>query len=89
MGFFRLYKAREYKPRYIYYDPKKDAKKEREMKRELSEVKSDFQISLHRGSFREQMPKLKRNRRKQLQASNIRVLIIIAILVVLMYFLLR
>ena len=30
MGFFNLYKPREYKYRYIYYDPKKEAQKERD-----------------------------------------------------------
>jgi len=32
MGLFSLYKPKEYKYRYIYYDPKKEALKEREKK---------------------------------------------------------
>lgn len=32
MGLFNLYKPKEYKYRYIYYDPKKEASKEREKK---------------------------------------------------------
>ena len=31
-GFFNLYKPREYKFRHIYYDPKKEAAKEREQR---------------------------------------------------------
>ena len=30
MGFFKLYKPKTYNYRYIYYDPKKEAQKERE-----------------------------------------------------------
>ena len=32
MNFFKLYKPKTYNYRYIYYDPKKEAQKEREEK---------------------------------------------------------
>lgn len=41
MGLFNLYKPKEYKYRYIYYDPKKEASKEREKKMEESKTNAD------------------------------------------------
>jgi hypothetical protein len=90
MGFFKLHQPREFKHRFIYYDPKKEAQKEREKQMAQSEEGSaGFKPSLHRGSFREQAEKSTHSRRRQSRSSNIRVLIIIALLLALMYFLLR
>ncbi len=89
MGFFKLHQPREFKHRFIYYDPKKEAQKEREKQMAEREGGTEFKPSLHRGSFREQAEKSKHSRRMQSRSSNIRVLIIIALLLALMYFLLR
>lgn len=90
MGFFKLHQPREFKHRFIYYDPKKEAQKEREKQMAQSEEgNAEFKTSIHRGSFREQAEKSKHSRRMQSRSSNIRVLIIIALLLALMYFLLR
>ena len=74
MGFFNLYKPKEYKYRYIYYDPKKEAKEERARQREKQEESDDNAEYrpkiIKRGSFREMADKNKNLRREQNQKSN-------------------
>jgi hypothetical protein len=90
MGFFKLYKPRTYDYRYIYYDPKKEAQKEREKR--LNGNQSDnneFKSNIRRGTFREQA-NMNRPTRKGINAqSNLRLIIIITILLALVYYLLR
>mgnify|MGYP004701644675 CR=1 FL=1 len=83
MGFFNLYKPREYKYRYIYYDPKKEEKRARE-KQESGEYKP----VLRRGVFREMANKNKNMRVEYIRKSNIRLVVILAIMLALIYFLL-
>lgn len=94
MGFFNLYKPKEYKYRYIYYDPKKEAQKEREMKqaaREKSEEDGVYRPTIiRRGIFREMADSNKKGyRAKQAMSSNFRVIIILAILLAIAYFLIK
>jgi hypothetical protein len=91
MSFFKLYKPREYGYRYIYYDPKKEAKKEREkrLKDTAENGESGFKSTLHRGSFRQQAEKNKNVRAHQSRQSNIRLIIILFILLALLYYFLR
>jgi cytochrome c-type biogenesis protein CcmH/NrfG len=90
MGFFKLHQPREFKHRFIYYDPKKEAQKEREKRLVEGNENNDaeFKTSIRRGSFREEAEKNKNSRRKQSRSSNIRVLVIIIALLALMYYLL-
>ena len=87
-GFFKLYKPREYKYKPIYYDPKKEAAKERERKLE-QEANGDgsYTPRIQRGSFREQADKLKNTRGVHVRQSNIRLFIILAILFAIAYYL--
>ncbi len=89
MGFFKLYKPKEYKYRYIYYDPKKEAQKERD-KRLAEEKKSEgeYRPTIKRGTFREMADKNKVDMKSQIRNSNIRLILIIVFLLVLMYFIL-
>lgn len=91
MSFFKLYQPRKYGYRFIYYDPKKEAQKEREKR--LSEsaqnVKSGYKTTIHRGSFRELARKNKNIRMHQIRQSNIRLVIILFILLVLLYYFLK
>jgi len=94
MGLFNLYKPKEYKYRYIYYDPKKEAQKEREMKqaaREKNEGDGVYRPTIiRRGVFREMADSNKKGyRAKQAMSSNFRVIIILAILLALAYFLIK
>lgn len=93
MGFFNIYKPKEYKPRYIYYDPKKEAKEERDRQREketdLDENTEYRPKILKRGAFREMADKNKNLRREQSQKSNTRIVIIIVILLAFAYLLIR
>lgn len=91
MSFFKLYKPRQYGYRFIYYDPKKEAQKEREkrLSEDTVKVDSSFKTTIHRGSFREQAEKNKNVRAHQYKQSNIRVIIILFVLLALLYFFLR
>ncbi|MEA4850313.1 hypothetical protein SDC9_162395 [bioreactor metagenome] len=92
MGLFNLYKPKEYKYRYIYYDPKKEASKEREKKMEESKTNADGTYKptiLKRGAFREMANQNKSIRREQARSSNIRIFIILALLLAITYFLIK
>lgn len=92
MGFFKLYKPREYKPRFIYYDPKKEAQKEREekyAKKDPAEEPGEFKTSIRRGSFREQRNEQRRVYRDHARQANIRLIIIIAVMLLIAYFILK
>jgi hypothetical protein len=92
MGLFNLYKPKEYKYRYIYYDPKKEASKEREKKLEESKTNADGTYKptiLKRGAFREMANQNKSIRREQARSSNIRIFIILALLLAITYFLIK
>lgn len=88
MGFFKLHKPLEYKYRYIYYDPKKEAQKEREQRLNAQEQDGEYKRTLQRGTFREMANQRHAQRKSMEKLSNLRLLIIIAILLLLMYFLL-
>lgn len=87
MGFFKLHKPLEYKYRYIYYDPKKEAQKEREQKINSGEQEGGYKRTIQRGTFREMANQRHAQRKSSVMQSNIRLLIIIAILLLVMYFL--
>ena len=92
MGLFNLYKPKEYKYRYIYYDPKKEASKEREKKLEESKGNEDGTYRptiIKRGAFREMANQNKSIRREQARSSNIRIFIIVALLLAITYFLIK
>ncbi len=90
MGFFKLYKPRTYNYRPIYYDPKKEAQKEREKKyADKEEDTGEFKTSIKRGSFREELNKRNRVYRDNARQSNIRLIIIIALLFLIAYFLIK
>ena len=92
MGLFNLYKPKEYKYRYIYYDPKKEASKEREKKMEESKTNADGTYKptiLKWGAFREMANQNKSIRREQARSSNIRIFIILALLLAITYFLIK
>ena len=92
MGLFSLYKPKEYKYRYIYYDPKKEASKEREKKLEESKANEDGTYRptiIKRGAFREMANQNKSIRREQARSSNIRIFIILALLLAITYFLIK
>ena len=92
MGLFNLYKPKEYKYRYIYYDPKKEASKEREKKLEESKANEDGTYRptiIKRGAFREMANQNKSIRREQARSSNIRIFIIVALLLAITYFLIK
>jgi len=90
-GFFNLYKPRKWDHRFIYYDPKKEAQKEREKRLAKGEnvSESEFRTTIHRGSFRDAVEQNKNSRKHQSSQSNIRLIIIIFILVALVYFFLK
>ena len=92
MGLFNLYKPTEYKHRYIYYDPKKEATKEREKSMDESKTNADGTYKptiLKRGAFREMADKNKSMRKEQGRSSNIRIFIILALLLAITYFLIK
>jgi len=90
-GFFNLYKPRKWDHRFIYYDPKKEAQKEREKRLAEGDGSSEavFKTTLHRGSFRDAADKNKNTRKHQSRQSNIRLIIILFILLALVYFFLK
>jgi len=86
MGFFNLYKPREYGYRYIYYDPKKEEKKEKEKLR--ADVESEpHKPILRRGVFREMADKNKNFRVEQMRKSNLRLVIILFTMLAILYYL--
>jgi hypothetical protein len=92
MSFFKLHKPLVYKYKPVYYDPKKEAQKEREKSQTVTDEKVDdgmYKSSLHRGSFREMAEKNKNSKHVQNRQSNVRLIIIIMILVLIAYFLLK
>ncbi len=90
MGFFNLYKPRKYDYRYIYYDPKKEAQKEREKRlAEGGESDGEFKTTIRRGSFREEAARNKSSRSGQVAKSNIRLILILFFLLLLAYYLLK
>ena len=88
-GFFKLYKPRTYNHRYIYYDPKKEAQKEREEKYVKNDEDGEFKTSIQRGSFRENRNQQNRVYRDNVRQANIRLVIIIAVLFLITYFILK
>lgn len=91
MGLFSLYKPKEYKPRYIYYDPKKEAQKEREKQRLADEERAnsgEYRPTIRRGTFREMAEKNNRTRKDMARQSNLRLIVILGLLFVIAYFLL-
>ena len=92
MGLFNLYKPKEYKHRYIYYDPKKEASKEREKRMNESKNNADGTYKptiLKRGAFREMANQNKSMRKEQARSSNVRIFIILALLLAITYFLIK
>lgn len=92
MGFFNLHKPLVYKYKPIYYDPKKEAQKER-MKAagDSSKAEEDgtYRPSIKRGTFREMSNKMGGSKHEELRKSNIRLLIILSVLLIIAYFLLK
>ena len=96
MNFFKLHKPLVYKYKPIYYDPKKEAQKERdrqlkqEENQDDNEAKKTYQPKiLRRGSFRELADKNRNLKHAQVRQSNIRLVVIILILILIAYFLIR
>jgi len=97
--FFKIYKPRTYNYKPRYYDPEKEARKEREERYgknddgERVENNSEYRPSLQRGSFREELEKERGLRgstyRKHSRQSNTRLIIIVAILGAIAYLILR
>lgn len=97
--FFKIYKPRTYNYKPIYYDPQKEARKEREEKYAKNEsgenVENDkeFKTYLRRGSFREELEKERGMRgsiyRKHSRQSNARLIVIVAILGAIAFLILR
>jgi hypothetical protein len=88
MGLFNLYKPRKYDYRYIYYDPEKEKKQERE-KRMSGEEKGEYRPSIKRGTFREMASQnLSKTRSEQRRNANIRLIFIILALLACAYFIL-
>ena len=94
MPFFNLYKSQTYNYKPIYYDPVKEARKEREARYaknengEVEEHTGEFRTTLKRGSFREELEKNNKVRKEYSRQSNLRLIIIMAILVAIAYFIL-
>ena len=89
MGFFSFYKPRKYDYRYIYYDPKKEAQKEREKRLAESGGEIEYTPTIKRGSFRAEAAKNKSLRSREVGKSNIRLVLIIFFLLLLAYYLLK
>ncbi len=93
MGFFNLHKPLQYKYRFIYYDPKKEAQKEREktMNESANQGESEdkpYKPSIQRGTFRE-MANQRHDRRAAEKQSNIRLIVILLALLLVMWLLIR
>lgn len=91
-GFFKLYKPKTYQFRYRYYDPKKEAQKEREERIKNKEQDPNdltgYKTGITRGTFREYADKNK-SRTSESRNSNIRVVIILGILLLIAYYLIK
>lgn len=94
--FFKTPKPRPYRHKFIYYDPEKEERQEREerVNKELGikDENKPFVTSIKRGSFRrmyEDGVEVNNNNdfKRQKRASNIRLLIIILILLVIVAYL--
>lgn len=76
----------------IFYDPKKEARKQREIKikKELGMLKDEDKKEMNfdhiKGSFRDNIPNGSKIKRRN--ASNVRLVIIICLIVALLYFIL-
>ena len=96
ISFFKTPKPRPYRHNFIYYDPEKEERQEREerVNKELGikDENKPFVTSIKRGSFRrmyEDGVEVNNNSdfKRQKRASNIRLLIIILILLVIVAYL--
>ena len=96
ISFFKTPKPRPYRYKFIYYDPEKEERQEREerVNKELGikDENKPFVTSIKRGSFRrmyEDGVEVNNNSdfKRQKRASNIRLLIIILILLVIVAYL--
>lgn len=96
ISFFKTPKPRPYRHKFIYYDPEKEERQEREerVNKELGikDENKPFVTSIKRGSFRrmyEDGVEVNNNNdfKRQKRASNIRLLIIILILLVIVAYL--
>ena len=89
MNFFKLYKPKTYNYRYIYYDPKKEAQKEREEKYASKDGNEEYKPSIKRGSFRAELDRRNKTYRDNARQANIRLIIIIGVLLLIGYSLLK
>lgn len=100
MSFFKLHKPMVYKYKPIYYDPEKEARKEREQRMAAAGEKKDgekkdgepkeFKTSIRRGTFRQMADKNRDTARSsELKKSNTRLIIIILILFLVLYLLIK
>ncbi len=92
MNFFKLHKPLVYKYRPIYYDPKKEAAKERQ--KQMAEGTEDensgtYRPFIRRGTFREMADKRDTSRKSDIRKSNVRLVVIIGILILIAYFLMK
>jgi len=88
MGLFNLYKPKEYKYRYIYYDPKKEAQNNVNSSLRIRKSCKRWRISSDYPPwhFREMADKNKNIRREQAQKSNVRLIMILIVLLAIAYF---
>jgi hypothetical protein len=94
MNFFKLHKPLVYKYKPIYYDPRKEAQKDRVKGKEQEEQPGTENGRyepkvLRRGSFREMANQHRNSKQVQTRQSNIRLVVIIVILILIAYFLVR
>jgi len=91
MNFFKIHKPLVYKYKPIYYDPKKEAMKERQKQKDETGATADdgkYRPSvLRRGAFRDMADKNRTSRSSDIKKSNVRLIIIILILFLIAYFL--
>lgn len=95
ISFFKTPKPRPYRHKFIYYDPEKEERQEREerVNKELGikDENKPFVTSIKRGSFRHMyedgVEVNNSDFKRQKRASNIRLLIIILILLVIVAYL--
>jgi len=93
MSFFKQRKPRKFDHQPIYYDAQKEARQERlqKVKVELGlmdekELKKDYEKVI-RGSFREAVPGGSRTKRKQDSNKTMRILVVLFIIILVVYFL--
>lgn len=91
MNFFKLHKPLVYKYKPIYYDPKKEAMKERQKQMDDAGKATDDgsyrPTVLRKGAFRDIADKNRNSRASDIKKSNVRLIIIILILFLIAYFL--